>query len=103
MPLDEEVHEAILKAFSDLLETSDDVVDALQASGFPDKAKRQITALLQQPRQRIGMMVDAINANPPAFEHAYTKLEPEIHLLLEQLEEQVRKGNHPTLSNRPSS
>ena len=92
---DEKVHETILKAFSDLLETSDDVVDALQASGLPDKAKWQITALLQQPRQRIGMVVDAINANLPAFEHAYAKLEPEIRPLLEQLEEQVRKGNLP--------
>lgn len=92
---DEEVHAVVLEAFEDLLENSDDIIDALQTSGLSDKAKWQMTALFQQPKQKLGMVIDGINANLPAFEYAYAKLEAEINPLIDQLEEQVRKGNLP--------
>lgn len=92
---DEEVKTAVDEMFSSLFESDGDVIDALQTSGFSDKAKWQITALLQQPRQRMQLVIDAINANLPAFDYAYKKLEAEIQPLLALLEKQVTAGDLP--------
>ncbi|WP_180326654.1 ArsR/SmtB family transcription factor [Raoultibacter phocaeensis] len=92
---EEEVRIAVDDLFSDLLESDGSVVDALQTSGFPDKAKWQIAALLQQPKQRLMLVIDAINANLPAFDYAYAKHEAEIRPLLELLEDCVSKNELP--------
>lgn len=90
---DKEIYTLISKTISETLECEGDIIDALQVSGISDKAKWQITALLQQPRQRLKMVFDAINANIPAFEYASAELESDISSLLEQLEEQLDTGN----------
>ena len=92
---DEDALAAVRKAFSELLEGDGDIVDALQASGFPDKAKWQITALLQQPRHRLAPVFEAINANLPAFDYAYAKFEAEIEPLLAELEDCISQDSLP--------
>ena len=92
---DEDVKTAVDETFSDLFENDGDAVDALQASGFSDKAKWQITAFLQQPKQRMQLVIDAVTANLPAFDYAYASLEAEIQPLLDLLEKQVSTGDMP--------
>lgn len=94
---EKQVRAAVDKGFKSLLEIDGDIFDALQTSGLSDKAKWQISALLQHPKQKIQLVVEAVEANLPAFEHARAKLEPEIEPLLESLENQVESGNLPDL------
>ena len=92
---DDEVRAAIHGVFDKLLEGEGDVADALQASGLSDKAKWQATALLQQPTQRLQPVFDAINANLPAFDYAYSKIRSGVDPLLADLEERVASNTLP--------
>lgn len=105
---DEEVLAVVRGLITNSLECEEGIIDALEASGLSDQAKWQMTALLQQPSQRLGLVFDAINANLSAFEYAYTKLETEITPLLTQLEEQLREGDlsavaHQSLQFNPKA
>lgn len=88
---DEEATAAISEGITDLLESDEGPIEALEASELSDQAKWQMTALLQQPRKKLALVIDAINANLATYEHAYARLASEIEPLLEQLEDQLEK------------
>lgn len=92
---DDEVSAAIHEMSSELLEGTGNIAETLQASGLSDKAKWQATALLQQPKQRLQPVFDAINANLPAFDYAYSKVKSDVEPLLADLEERVASNTLP--------
>jgi len=98
---DEDAAIVIRDVVIDLLEGEKEVIDALEASGLSDQAKWQITALLQQPRQRLGQVFEAVKTNLAAYEYAYSRLEEEIAPLLAQLEELLKKDDLPTIVRQP--
>ncbi len=105
---DEAALALVREGIIDFLEGEEEIISGLEASGFSDQTKWQMTALLQQPRQRIQLIFDAVNANRTAFEFAYSKLKAEITLLLSQFEEQLRRGDlsavaHHSLAFNPSA
>ena len=83
----------------DLLEAEGEaaLIDALEASGLSDQAKWQISVLLQQPRQRLTAVFDAIQVNLTAFEYACLGVGSEIDSLLTQLAEYLNKDNLPPI------
>ena len=98
---DEDVLTTVREGITELLEAEGEIIDALEASGHSDLAKWQISALLQQPRQRLAVVFDAIKLNLPAFEFACSKLETDIASLLAQLEEQLKKDELPPIFYQP--
>lgn len=105
---DEDARALVREGIIDFLEGEEEIFNALEASGFSDQTKWQMTVLLQQPKQKLRLVFDAVNTNLAAYEYAYAKLEPEITLLLTQLDKQLRKGNlsavvHKTLAFNPKT
>lgn len=103
---DEEIHKAVDDVVSSFLESEEEIIVALGASELSDQAKWQISVLVQQPKQKLTPIIEAVNANLAAFEYAYSKLETEIAPLLTQLEDQLEKGEltpflHQTLALNP--
>jgi len=91
---------AVIKSgIIDLLEAEGEtnLIDALESSGLSDQAKWQMSALLQQPRQRLTAVFDAIQANLTAFEYAYLRIEREIDSLLTQLAEYLNRDDLPPI------
>ena len=82
-------------AVTEWLESGEDAIGALEASELSDRAKWQIAALLQQPKQKFALVIEAINANIAAFRHAAAKLDAEIAPLLAQLGSHVENGTLP--------
>lgn len=97
---DEDVLPAVREGITDLVEGQEDIIGALEASGFSDQTKWQLTALLQQPKQRLALVIDAINSNLAAFEYAASKLEAETTPLLARLEEQLEKEDLPAVAHQ---
>jgi DNA-binding transcriptional ArsR family regulator len=97
---DEEVRAVINDAVTSFLGSEKEIIDALEASELSDQAKWQIAALLQQPKQKLMQIAEAVNANLATFEYTYTKLEAEIVPLLTQLENQLKKGKLPPFINQ---
>ena len=91
----EEAATAVSDAMASLYESSEETIEILAASELSDQAKWQIAALLQQPKKKLTLVIEAINTNIAAYEYAYTKLEPEIRPLLERLEDQIKKDQLP--------
>jgi len=96
---DAEALSVIKGGIIDLLEAEGEaeLIDALESSGLSDQAKWQISALLQQPKQRLTAVFNAIQANLTACEYASQKLESEINQLLIQLEEHLAKDDLPPI------
>ncbi|MEG0665806.1 MAG: winged helix-turn-helix domain-containing protein [Gordonibacter sp.] len=92
---DEDVSAVVCEGVAGFLDSENEAIAALEASELSDQAKWQIAALLQQPKQKFMLVVEAVNANLPAFEYAYAKIEAEIAPLLTQLEDQVAQGELP--------
>lgn len=104
---DKEAHAVITHVVAGVLESGEEIIDALEASELSDQAKWQISALLQQPKQKLTAVIEAVNANLDAFKYTYTNLEAEIVPLLTQFEDQLDKGElpsfiHQTLALNPS-
>ncbi|MFR1638936.1 MAG: ArsR/SmtB family transcription factor [Eggerthellaceae bacterium] len=96
VPDDEAVLQAVEEAFSEDAENNgQSVVDVLESGDFSDRAKWQIMALLQQPKQRIELVAQAVQDNLSAFEHAYAKVKPEADVLLNQFDLRSNE-NQPT-------
>lgn len=89
---DEDVASTIREGITGFLQSDKEPLEALEASELSDQAKWQLTVLLQQPKKRLALIIDAINANLATFEYAYAKLESEITPLLKQLEEQLENN-----------
>lgn len=94
---DEEIHAAVEEAVASFLECKDEIIGALGASELSDHAKWQISALVQQPKQKLVLIIEAVNTNLTAFEYAYTKLEAEIVPLLTQMKDQLEKSDLPPI------
>lgn len=90
-PADEIDDETASQTVRDVLSEEDghdgkSIVDMLESGDFSDRAKWQIMALLQQPKQRIELVAQAVRDNLPAFEHAYAKVKPEADVLLDRFD-----------------
>lgn len=97
---DKEIHAVVDDVVASFLEGEEATINALEVSGLSDQAKWQISALLQQPRQKLMLVIEAVNANLAAFEYAYAKLEAEIVPLLTRFEDQLIKGGLPSFINQ---
>lgn len=93
---DEDVAAAIREGITGFLQNDEEPLEALEASELSDQAKWQLTTLLQQPKKKLALIIEAINANLATFEYAYAKLEAEITPLLEQLEKQLENNELST-------
>lgn len=84
---DEAALRTVEEVFNEGTEGSgESVVDVLESGDFSDRAKWQIMALFQQPKQRIELVAQAVRDNLPAFEHAYAKVKSEADILLDRFE-----------------
>lgn len=95
--LDAEVSAAVSEVVAGFLgrEEVDDLHDELEMSDLSDRAKWQVSALVQQPKQRLMPLIEAINANIPAFEHAYAHIEKDIDTKLAQYEYKLENHELP--------
>jgi DNA-binding transcriptional ArsR family regulator len=97
---DDDLRAQVGDVVASFLGSEKEIIDALEASELPDQAKWQIAALLQQPKQKLLQVIEAVNANLATFTHTYTKLEAEILPLLTQFENQLKKDKLPSFINQ---
>ncbi len=98
---DAEAFEAVLKSIIDPSDEEQDPVAFLEASGYSDKAKWQMSALLQQPKQRLSQIALAVSENLSAFEYAYAEHKAEIDILLAQLADRLDNSSPASLLSLP--
>ena len=89
---DKEVTTVVHNEVACFLESTEDLIDALEKSELSDQGKWQITALLQQPKKKLALVIEAINSNLAAFEYAKKELASEITPLLKQFEGHIEKN-----------
>jgi DNA-binding transcriptional ArsR family regulator len=98
---EEEVCDWVRQTVAGSLGSEDEIIEALEAQGFSDKIKWQIAALLQQPKQRLVAVAQAIRENIGAFEYACSKVEKELETLLEQQEELLSREDKASILSQP--
>lgn len=85
------------KAVKELvLEKSDNeggIVDTLESEEFTDQARWQIMSLIEQPKQKLKPVIEAVCENIVAFEFACSKIAPELETMLGHFEEHSDERN----------
>ncbi len=96
------IRKSILEFFEEEAEdTGQDIVALLETSEFSDKAKWQIVALLQQPKQRLTHIAEAVQKNLAAFKYAHLELELEINALIKEMEARLENDSPESLLRLP--
>lgn len=85
---DEEAREAVRAAVLEASDGKGSVLEVLESEGFTDQARWQIMALLEQPKQKLEPIVQAVRQNVDAFEFACSSIAPELNAMLEHFDEQ---------------
>ncbi len=81
--------------------SSEALIAELESSGLSDQIKWQILALLQQPRQRLAQVAQAVLDNIPAYDYAHAKVKTELDILIASLEERLKNGTPAAFMRLP--
>lgn len=84
---DEAAREASRAAVLELSDGKDTVFEVLEEEGFTDQARWQIMSLVEQPRQKLAPVIQAVRQNTAAYDFTCSKVAPELDALLARFSE----------------